>query len=245
MTAKAQVGRVRIVAASAVVFAALLALLGLGMWQVERLAWKEDLIATLERRVTAPPTPLPPAKEWPSLKQQDAEFRHVSARVQFLDRPYAYAYTAGSALRPDVKKPGYFVFAPARLPTGEIVVVNAGYASGREVHLSNETRDIIGYLRWPEGPRWFVAAHDAEGSVWHVRDHRLMAKRLGWGEVAPFYVDQKSPVPPGGVPRPAALTVKLRNDHLGYAITWFGLAAVLLVVFAAWLVARGPVRPAR
>jgi cytochrome oxidase assembly protein ShyY1 len=61
-----------------------------------------------------------------------------------------------------------------------------------------------------------------------------MAERRGWGPVAPFYIDQEAPVPAGGFPKPGKLTVKLRNDHLGYALTWFGLAAALACVFAVW-----------
>ncbi len=99
--------------------------------------------------------------------------------------------------------------------------------------------EIAGYLRWPEARSLFVSDHERRGSIWHVRDHRLMAERLGWGDVAPFYIDQELPAPPSGLPRPGPLTVKLRNDHLGYAITWFGLAAVLLVVFGIWALRRG------
>ena len=68
-------------------------------------------------------------------------------------------------------------------------------------------------------------------TTWFVRDQRAMAKALDWGEVAPFYVDQESPVPAGGVPKPGPLKPQLRNDHLGYALTWFGLAAGLAVCF--------------
>ena len=67
----------------------------------------------------------------------------------------------------------------------------------------------------------------SSGETWFVRDQRAMAAARGWGEVAPFYIDQEAPVPEGGLPRPAKLQVTLRNDHLGYALTWFGLAAVL------------------
>ena len=56
----------------------------------------------------------------------------------------------------------------------------------------------------------------------------------GWGAVAPFYIEQEAPVPPGGLPHPAPLKVQLRNEHLQYAITWYGLAAVLVVMFAVW-----------
>jgi len=60
--------------------------------------------------------------------------------------------------------------------------------------------------------------------------------------VAPFYIEQEGPVPSGGLPRPGRLTVKLRNDHFGYALTWFGLAAVLVITFGFWLRSRrGPV----
>ena len=162
----------------------------------------------------------------------------MTAIVEYLDRPHAYVFTGGSALRPDVKTPGYFVFAPARL-AGETVVVNAGYVPDSKSSRVGGKVEIVGYLRWPEARSWFVSDHDASGSVWHVRDHRLMAKRLGWGDaIAPFYIDQESPVPSGGLPRPGPLTVKLRNDHFGYALTWFGLAAVLLVTFGIWAVRR-------
>ena len=94
--------------------------------------------------------------------------------------------------------------------------------------------ELVGYLRFPDAGSFFVSDHDASGAIWFVRDQRAMAKALGWGEAAPFYVDQESPLSPGGVPRPGALKVQLRNDHLGYALTWFGLAAGLAAVFAIW-----------
>ena len=67
-----------------------------------------------------------------------------------------------------------------------------------------------------------------------MRDPQTMAQVRGWGPVAPFYIDQEAPVPAGGLPRPGPLAVQLRNDHLGYALTWFGLAAALAAVFAVW-----------
>jgi surfeit locus 1 family protein len=212
-------------------------LLGLGFWQLQRLAWKDDLIVTLDRRTNALPAPLPQPKDWAQLSPDADEFSRVTVTVQFLDRPHAHVFTSGSALRQDIKAPGYFVFVPARLASGEIVVVDAGYVSERTYPWIGGKMEIVGYLRWPEKPSWLVSAHDAAGTLWFVRDHRAMARELGWGEhVAPFYIDQEAPVPAGGSPRPGPLAVKLRNDHLGYAITWFGLAAVLLVVFAFWAV---------
>jgi cytochrome oxidase assembly protein ShyY1 len=70
--------------------------------------------------------------------------------------------------------------------------------------------------------------------LWFARDHLAMARSLGWGEVAPFYVDLEQPVPPGGIPKPGPLQVHLKDDHLQYAITWFALAAAVVIAFLAW-----------
>jgi cytochrome oxidase assembly protein ShyY1 len=217
---------------------ALIVLVSLGTWQLERKAWKEALIATLNDRVHAAPIALPPPGEWSKLTPND-EFTRVRLRAK-LEPPDkdALVYAANSALRDDVKAPGYFVFAPARLPDGSRVAINRGYVLDKVYPIPFGSQEIVGYLRWPEGSSLFVADHDQAGGVWYVRDHRLMAKVRGWGEVAPFYIEQESPVPPSGLPHPASLKPQLRNDHLQYAITWYGLALTLVGVFAFWVRSR-------
>ena len=227
---------------SAVAFAILIAL---GVWQLDRKTWKEGLIAAMTERLAAEPADLPPPETWDQLTPENAEFRRVRVRADFIPVPDTYAYVAGSALRNDIKEPGYFVFRPARLPNGRTVVVNRGYVPMNYTKQSPAgMQEITGYLRFPEKGSGFTSASDASGDTWFVRDQRAMAKARGWGEVAPFYIDQETPVPPGGLPRPSALTVTLRNDHLGYALTWFGLAATLAGVFIAWVVSRGRQVPA-
>ena len=224
-----------------IVAAAFAALVALGVWQLERKAWKENLIATLAERMSAKPSPLLPRAEWSSLSPAVDEFRRVRVRAQFDPKHEARVYSGGAGLRDDVKSPGYFVFAPARLADGAAVVVNRGHvdnpnpdASLKPIAVPEGAVEIVGVLRWPEQPGSFVTPHSERQDLWFVRDHRAMARRYGWGEVAPFYIEMESPAPAGGVPRPGRLTVKLRNDHLGYALTWFGLAAVLVVVFGFW-----------
>jgi len=215
--------------------AALAVLLSLGMWQLDRKVWKENLIAALDRQMAAAPVDLPPAAEWASLSRDKSEFRRVTVPLEFIReaRP-AYLYSGGSALRDDVKQPGFFVFAPAKLPDGRVVVVNRGYVGMDRTHENPQgPTEITGFLRWPESPSWFVSAHDTKGDIWFLRDPEQMARERGWGEVAPFYIDQEGPMPESGAPRPGRLTVKLRNDHLGYALTWFGLAITLVGVFIA------------
>jgi surfeit locus 1 family protein len=222
-----------------VALAALLVLVGLGTWQLQRKAWKEGLIAAMNTRLAAPPAELPAASQWSSLNAESAEFRRVRFHAQFTEGRGVYVYVAGSALRDDIKEPGYFAFAPARLDDGTTVVVNRGYIPmDQQIGWPAGTMEVVGYLRWPESRPWFLSETNSASDTWFVRDQRTMAAAKGWGDVAPFYVDQESPVPASGLPRPAALKVNLRNDHLQYAVTWFGLAAVLVGCFVAWLVTR-------
>lgn len=224
----------RLVLPGLLTLAGLAILISLGVWQLHRKEWKEALIASLDRQMGAKPMPLPAQSS--DLLLGNAEFRRVVLRAEFIKeaRP-ALLYTGASALRADVKQPGYFVFAPARLPDGRVVVINRGYLPlDSQKEFSEPPAEVTGYLRFPEKPGWFVSAHDAKGEIWFLRDPQAMAETLHWGPVAPFYIDQEAPVPAGGLPRPGKLTVQLRNDHLGYALTWFGLAVGLAAVFAAW-----------
>ena len=89
-------------------------------------------------------------------------------------------------------------------------------------------------MRWPDARHWFSPADDLQHNMWFTRDPLAIAAAKGLGSVAPFYVEQESPTPPGGLPQPGKLVVRLRNEHLQYAVTWYGLALVLVVVFAVW-----------
>jgi surfeit locus 1 family protein len=222
----------------AVALAVLVVLLGLGTWQLERKAWKEALIATLDRRLNDAPIALPPPFEWTGMTPENSEFTRVRLRVVLSNGGDALVYTSGSAIRDDVKGTGYFVFSPARLPCGQQVVVNRGFVPNRTYPAASGPQDIVGAVRWREAGSAFVSDHDAAGDIWMVRDPAAMAQFKGWGAVAPFYIEQEAPVPPGGLPHPAPLKVQLRNDHLQYAITWYGLAAVLVVMFVVWTVRR-------
>jgi surfeit locus 1 family protein len=235
MTAAARPYWRRLLVPGLFAIAGLAILISLGVWQLQRKAWKEDLIATLEQRLSAQPVDLPSPQEWHRLNQKDSEFTRVKARLTFPERARpAWLYSGASALRQDVKSPGYFVFVPGLVSGGGTVVVDAGYAPKRQHPPVVGTIDIVGVLRWPERPGLFVTEHDTSGDTWFVRDPLSMARTRGWDEVAPFYIAQESPLPPGGIPKPGPLSVKLRNDHLGYALTWFGLAAALAAVFLAW-----------
>ena len=220
-------------------------LCGLGVWQLDRKMWKEDLIARLNARLSRAPQDLPPRASWPQLHQDGEEFRRVVFPAEFLDGEEALVYTAGSPLRPDVKGPGYWVFAPVRLAGGSIVLVNRGFVppdhkdpAERSEGTPHGIVDVVGVMRWPEARGTFTPADDPKKNIWFLRDSKSIADIKKWATAAPFYIDQEEPVPAGGWPKPGKLEVQLPDNHLQYAITWFGLALALAGVYVVWLVRR-------
>jgi len=213
-------------------------LIGLGVWQIERKAWKEGLIADLTQRLAAPPQALPPPRDWPALDAARDEYRRVSFTAQFDNTNEALVFASASGFRPDVSDsgPGYWVFTPAQLADGSIdarkdpKTRNAGEVSGPVA--------LVGVMRWSDSRHWFTPSDDAAHNLWFTRDPAAIAAAKGLGKeagsVAPFYVEQESPAPPGGLPQPGKLVVSLPDNHLQYALTWFGLAAVLAGSFTAW-----------
>ena len=231
--------------ATLMTLAGLVILIGLGVWQLDRKVWKENLITTLNTRLSRTAEDLPPRSSWAQLREDKEEFRRVAFPAEFLDGEEALVYTAGSPLRPDVKGPGYWVFAPARLAGGSIILVNRGFVPVDRKDPGTRTEgaprgivDIVGVLRWPETRNSFTPADDPKNIVWFLRDSNSIAKFKTWATAAPFYIDQEGPVPPGALPKPGKLEVRLPDNHLQYAITWFGLALALAGVFIVWLARR-------
>lgn len=224
-------------------------LTSLGVWQLQRRVAKHTLITALTERLAAAPVPLPPPAQWNALKQDKDEFRRVTFAATYVTAPDAMVYSSGSAVRTDVSGPGTWAFLPARLGSGETVVINAGFvqntmqdrAQQDRALASLEARDNVemtGYLRFPEQAGALVPDPSLAKRLWFGRDTPAMAHALGWGEIAPFYVDLESPTPSSGVPKPGPLDVHLKDDHLQYAITWFGLALTVLGGFVTWVMQR-------
>jgi len=239
-------GRLRTGLALPILFfgATLVALLALGVWQLQRKTWKESLIAKIEQRQSAAPVWLPPPARWGELDPERDDYRRVRAALTFIHGSDALVF-AGTALPREFSGGlGYWVFTPARLAGGEIVVVNRGLVpeDRRVDHIpasvpSHET-EIVAVMRWPEQRSLFTPPDNPAKNLWFVRDHVAMAAAKAWGKVAPFFLDLESPQPPDGWPRPMPSTVRLRNEHLQYAVTWFGLAGVWAAMFALWVKSR-------
>ena len=221
----------------------------LGLWQLQRRAEKHALIAALNERLADSPQPLPLAAEWSLLTPAHDEFRRVRFTATYQPGPDAMVYSSGSALRADVSGPGTWAFLPARVPTGQTVVINTGLVQNTMQDRAEEDRVVAplisrqpvaltGYIRFPETAGLLTPAPNVAKRLWFLRDHRDMAQVLGWGNVAPFYIDLEGPVPASGIPKPGPLDVHLKDDHLQYAITWFALAAAVAIAFGLWLRGR-------
>jgi cytochrome oxidase assembly protein ShyY1 len=243
-------GRRRSVAGFGVFTLVMVALLiGLGVWQLQRRVEKHALIAALTERLAAAPGPLPAPSQWRALTPADDEFRRVSFAATYQPLPDAMVYSSGSAVREDISGPGTWAFMPARLPSGVTIVINTGFVQNtmqdrvqqdRAVArlIANEPVKLTGYVRFPETAGMLTPSENLAKRLWFIRDHFAMAHALGWGEVAPFYIDLEQPVPLSGIPKPGPLEVHLKDDHLQYAITWFGLAGAVVIAFGVWLLGQ-------
>ncbi|WP_342343794.1 SURF1 family protein [Chthonobacter albigriseus] len=224
---------------------ALAVLLALGSWQMSRLAWKEDLIARVEERINAAPGPLPAPDTWSTLTDEAVEYRPVSFTATYDNAREVHVFIALAQPKGKLGGQGYFVMVPATLEDGRIVFVNRGFvpldrkdASTRPEGRLDGPRTINGLMRPAEAASWISPADDIAKNVWFVRDPRKMAVAVGLDptRVAPFTVDAAAGETPGGLPQGGETVVAFTNNHLGYAITWFGLAASLATIWAmlAW-----------
>ncbi len=205
-------------------------LIGLGTWQVERLFWKEGLIAARQAAVSAAPIDLPRSLA----AARDLEFHRVRATGTFLnDRELYLGATAKDG------HPGYQVITPLRLGDGSILLVNRGFvpeakrapASREAGELQGETT-VTGLLRLaPEHkPHWFLPDNNAARNYWFYVDIPAMSAAAHLDQVLPFYVDADATPNPGGLPIGGQTRLELPNNHLQYAITWYALALALAVI---------------
>jgi surfeit locus 1 family protein len=222
---------------------ALLVLLGLGTWQVERLQWKDGLIAERTARTTAAPIALPRAGAPLSPGAlADLDYRRATAIGQFLhDREmYLAARTMQGAV-------GYQVITPLQRTDGSIVLVNRGWvpddrkdpAKRPEGQVATEVT-IEGAIRAPGRQHWLQPDNEPEKNLWFWTDLDAMARHAGAApeRLVPVFLEAVAAPNPGGLPVGGQTRVNLPNDHLQYAITWYALAVGLAVIYVVYHLRR-------
>ncbi|CQR84014.1 surfeit locus 1 family protein [Paracoccus aminovorans] len=207
----------------------------LGVWQVQRLAWKTDLIARVEARLAAPPVPAPGPADWPGLSPRADEYRRVAV---------AGRYAADSDVLVKAvtdRGPGFWVMTPLATPGGWTVLVNRGFvpdeARSAARALPAAPAEVTGLLRMSQPKGAFLRRNRPDESRWYSRDTVAIAASLGLPAVAPYFIDADAR-PDGDLPIGGLTVVGFRNSHLGYALTWFALAA-LWAGWLGWLWRRG------
>lgn len=223
--------------------AALAILVTLGSWQLQRRAWKQELIGRIEARAYGAPAALPPESEWSRWSGEAQEYRRVRLSGRFLHDHEVPVHGLMSGAQRGQPVQGYYLLTPLRLPEGAIVVVNRGFVPG-------ELRDparrpdpdpqgeitLTGLMRASEARGWFVPANEPARNVWFVRNIDEIARAKGLSRVAPFIVDAEASPTPSGWPKGGQTRLAIPNHHLQYALTWYGLALSLAAVFGgfAW-----------
>ena len=220
---------------------ALAILLGLGTWQLQRKAWKEGLIQQIETRAYGEPGSLLPEAEWDGWRADRDEFRKVRVTGTFLHELEAPVYGLAPGTRQGAPLQGYYVLTPLKLSTGAIVIVNRGIVptelkdpAARPQGQVQGDATVTGLVRAPEARNPFTPKDDPARNIWFSRDPQAIAEARGLGRVAPFLIDADATPNPGGWPRGGQTQLTLPNNHLQYALTWYGLALTLIGVFAAF-----------
>ncbi|MBV9735261.1 MAG: SURF1 family protein [Acidisphaera sp.] len=207
---------------------AMLALLvGLGNWQVRRLAWKRGVLAAIAAAEAAPAVPLPAAP---------SPFQKVSVTGSF--RPDLAALFADEVCdTPRGPVIGGELIVPLERPGALAVLVDRGWIPldrRGAVATPAGSVTVVGYVHPADHPGPFSARDDAAGRRFYTLDPPAIGAALGLPGVAPFVLIALGDPPAAGYPVPARHLPQPPNNHLQYAITWYGLAACLLVIFAAW-----------
>ncbi|WP_158968827.1 SURF1 family protein [Chachezhania sediminis] len=196
-------------------------LLRLGVWQVQRLGWKENMLAEIESRISAAPVAVPAAPD-----PEADRYLPVTEKGEVLAGEIdVFIPVQGGA--------AYRIVAPFRTEDGRVLMVDRGIVPAGA---KNDIRPVgpmtvTGNLAWPNEADKFTPAPDTAGNIWYARDVPAMAQALG---TEPILIVASSPTAAGIEPDPVD-TDGIPNDHLNYAITWFSLAAIWVAMTAYFL----------
>ena len=219
---------------------ALAVLVSLGTWQVQRLHWKQDLLASIEQRSQAEPVDLA-GIEAALAAGESVDYQAARASGTFLHDKERHFFATFQG------QSGFYVYTPLELTDGRILFVNRGFvpydrkeASTRPESLVEGQQQITGLARsrLAEKPSFMVPENDEAGNVfyWKDLDRMTASVDLSQDQVLPLFLDADATPVSGGLPRGGVTVINLPNSHLQYAITWYGLALALVgVSLFAWM----------
>jgi surfeit locus 1 family protein len=207
-------------------------LLGLGTWQVFRLQWKLGILAQIAQAEAAPPVPLP-ANPSPYVKVA------VTGRFETTDSVLYGAEVRDTAAGTEM---GSQLIVPLDRNDGPPILVDRGWIPENRRAPIDQPRGVVtvvGYVRPANRPGWFSATDDVAGRQFFTLNPAAIGTALSLPKVAPFTLVVLGSAPPSQYPEPARHLPRPPNNHLSYAITWYGLAVALIVIFIVWARQRG------
>jgi len=227
-----------LVGLTAAMLAALAVLVGLGLWQLQRLHWKQGLLAQIEARTKGPPITLEDAVALAREGRDPNYYRvRVDGRFHHAKERYRYAVSDGRV--------GWHIITPLETEDGDMVLVDRGFVpdelkdpSSRALGQVDKLVTVTGIVRSPEIQGPFIPDNEPEANRWFWRDLAGMARSAlpaGAIQVAPFFLDADKSEVPGGWPEGGQTRLETTNNHLQYAITWFLLGACLLIVYGLYV----------
>ena len=210
---------------------ALAILLSLGTWQVRRLHWKEQLLADMAARRVAAPVALADIEAMVK-RGEDIEYRPVTVSGTFANNKERHFFATWRG------RTGYHVYTPLRLADGRFLFVNRGFtpfeAKEPEMRKQGQLTGVqrvtgLARARLAEKPSSIVPENDLAKNIFYWKDLDAMAASTGIAadRLVPFFVDAGDAPNPKGLPIGAVTQFDLPNNHLQYAVTWYGLAAAL------------------
>ncbi|NKX43685.1 SURF1 family protein [Roseicyclus persicicus] len=204
-------------------------LLSLGVWQVQRLGWKQGVLVEIEARIAADPVDLPATPD-------PVADRYLPVAVTGV---FGEGFVRVLVSQRGIGA-GYRIISPLETAEGRRLLVDRGVVPVADaVPLAPEgVVTVTGNLHWPEERDGFTPENDLDDNIWFAREVDVLAAHL---ETGPVLVIARSldPAEAGVTPLPVG-TEGIPNDHLNYAITWFSLAAVWLGMtgFLLWRIRR-------
>jgi surfeit locus 1 family protein len=213
---------------------ALLVLVGLGTWQLARLQWKNDLISSFETRMKAPEIAVPAVETG----LDEVEFRRLALTGRFLHEKEIFL--TGRTYEGNA---GFHVVTPFELADGRIILINRGWVSEEYRNPSKRAfsqhegvTTVTGMLRRPAQKGYFVPENEPENGFWFTLVPSQINAHLGLGSAAisGFYADALRTSAVITLPIAAKTELNLRNAHLSYALTWYGIAMALIGVYLAF-----------
>lgn len=217
-------------------FVAFATLITLGTWQIERLNYKNAMVESVNERIKLPPISLP------SMIDDVEKFRHRKIKLEgiFLHDKEIHLFTGPKVMK---GKPGYNILTPFKLDNGETVLVDRGWviSTKKEAETRPETLigghvSLTGMIHRGETPGYFTPDNDTVKNLWFWIDIATISSSSGI-KLQNLYVRalKKKDATKNDVPIAGEATIALRNDHLQYAITWYSLAIILLVIYFIYI----------